>query len=361
MEVDYLIIGQGIAGTVLSYQLLKAKKKVLVLNNTNPHASSNVAAGLYNPITGRRMVKTWQADVLFPYLVPFYQEMGTVLESQILYPKNVYRPFFSVAEQNDWMAKGEDPAFKNYVAGIFPHTKHKGVKDPFGGLELKYGGHLEVASMLEKYRQYLLSKNAYIEEIFAERLLQIQNSGVIYKGIRAKKIIFCTGAESSHGMFFDWLPFKLVKGDIISIKPSIFFDKIINRGVYVLPLTKGICKVGSTYNWDDLSHIPTEQGKAELVRKVEELLDIPYDIIEHKAGVRPATDDRRPLIGQHPEFKPLYIFNGLGTKGVSIAPYFSEQFLQFLEGKKELDDEVNINRYISLYYNYKTAGSIPCQ
>ena len=75
----------------------------------------------------------------------------------------------------------------------------------------------------------------------------------------------------------------------------------------------------------------------------------PYKIVDQEAGIRPATLDRRPFLGVHPEFERLLMFNGFGTKGVSLMPYFSVKFCDFLSNDKELPEEVNINRYFSLY------------
>ncbi len=349
MKVDYLIVGQGLAGTVLSYQLIKAKKKVVVINQTNRKSSSHVAAGLYNPITGRRMVKTWLADELFPYLEAFYSDMEQVLETRILMKSGIYRPFLSIEEQNEWMAKSADPMFSDYLEGIVQSSSQLGIKDPYGGLALKYSGYLDVSLMLDQYKRYLLENEAYIESAFDENMLVVNQEDVSYEGITANKIIFCAGVNDASGRFFNWLPFNPVKGDIISIKSEIPINKIINRGVYIIPQGNGTCRAGSTYSWDDLTDVATEKGKSEMMRKIEELIDSPYQVEDHQVGVRPATDDRRPFIGQHPALKPLYIFNGLGTKGVSLAPYFALEFLAYLEGRKELHEEVNINRYFSLY------------
>ena len=91
--------------------------------------------------------------------------------------------------------------------------------------------------------------------------------------------------------------------------------------------------------------MPTSKATDEIKSKLEKILKYPYEIIGQKAGIRPTTQDRRPLIGKHPEIGNAYIFNGLGTKGVSIAPYFSVMFTNWLLGEGTLSSEVDIKRF----------------
>lgn len=142
------------------------------------------------------------------------------------------------------------------------------------------------------------------------------------------------------------MPFKLTKGELLTVKvDKLRTEKVINKGVFILPLGGGIFRIGSTYNWKEFSASPTEEGKAELTEKLEKLLRIPYEILKYEAGIRPTVADRRPFLGVHPEFNQMLIFNGMGTKGVLIAPYFANHFADFLTGKISLlDEEADIRR-----------------
>jgi glycine/D-amino acid oxidase-like deaminating enzyme len=86
-----------------------------------------------------------------------------------------------------------------------------------------------------------------------------------------------------------------------------------------------------------------------LKSKLNSLINCNYNIISHLAGVRPSSIDRRPIIGAHPEYKNLFVFNGLGTKGVMLAPYFSENFVNFYLKNEPLMDDVNVKRFYSNY------------
>ena len=69
MEIDYLIVGQGISGTMLSWFLHKEGKSFAVIDDGNEHSASKTAAGIINPITGRRYVTTWMIDEVMPFAV----------------------------------------------------------------------------------------------------------------------------------------------------------------------------------------------------------------------------------------------------------------------------------------------------
>ena len=118
-KFDYIILGHGLAGASIAIQLLKRGKKILVIDNPSPTTASRVAAGLFNPITGRKMVKSWMADKLFPYLHQYYSEVEALTGRKFFYPMPVYRPFISVEEQNEWMAKSIEPSFQPYIQNIF--------------------------------------------------------------------------------------------------------------------------------------------------------------------------------------------------------------------------------------------------
>ncbi len=349
MNVDYLIIGQGIAGSVLSFSLMEAGSKVMVLGKQGLTVSSEVAAGLFNPVTGRKMVKTWNADAVFSHIEPVYRRMEQLSGAEFLFSVPIYRPFTDTAEQNDWYGKQAEPAYANYIKEVFDKPQQlPHVKNPYGGILLQQAGWLDIPAMLLAWRNYLLAENSFREETFEEDSLQVYEDGISYKDIKAKKIIYCNGNRILNSRYWSWVPLRPVKGEVLLLKSGVELEWIINRGVFLLPLGNGTWKLGSTYDQRDLSLSPTEAAKQDMLERLQSLVDIPFEVIGHRAGIRPATKDRRPVAGTHPKHKPLLIFNGLGTKGVSLAPYCAGSFVNNLLLNKELSPEINIERFFSL-------------
>ena len=348
MKVDYLIIGQGIAGTVFLHHLHLLGKTFVVISQDSPQISSRVATGLYNPITGRNMILTWKAHDIFQYLIPFYQQLETFLGTPIIYQKPIYRPFISIKEQNEWMGKSTHMEYIPFISAIKTESIHPHIVNPYGGLMLNKSGFIDLNALLDSYKSFLRSKNLLIEVSFNEEKLQVGLSRIKYQDIYAEKLIFCTGVVAKNNRFFDWLPFNPVKGELIEIKSNTDVNFIPNKGVFMLRKGKNVFKVGSTYSHDWQCSGTTEKGVKELTRKLDSLFTDKYEITNQTWGVRPATKDRKPFIGLHPKHNNIGVFGGLGTKGVSLTPYYARQFVNFLEKGQGLDPEVNINRYNSL-------------
>ncbi|MDN3688301.1 NAD(P)/FAD-dependent oxidoreductase [Cyclobacterium jeungdonense] len=347
MEVDFLLIGQGLAGSILSYRLIKAGFKVCLVDDGSPTSSSKVAAGLYNPITGRKMVKTWQADILFDEIETFYKELEIVLNQNFLHPTGIYRPFISYEEQNEWVAKSADAQYDRYIGEVFREPGFPGVSDPFGGLLLKSSGYLDIKKMLQAYRSWLMNRGDLIQSRFSEeKLIEEASGNWQFQEIHAPKLIFCNGIGAKESAFFKWVPFTPVKGEILTVRQEFTSREIINRGVFRIDLGNGIAKVGSTYNNREIDLTPTISGKREILDKLRQLVPIEVTgIVDHQVGIRPAMGDRRPVLGRHPTKANVYLFGGLGAKGVSLAPYFSKEMTEYLISGKEPQKEVNINRF----------------
>lgn len=348
---DVLLVGQGIAGTVLAQVLLRRGKKILVIDNWNYSTSSKVAAGLYNPIVFKRLTKSWMIDELLPAAEFFYSEFEKILGEQFFYKKEILKIFSEQSEQVFWLKKAQEVQLKNYLtASITENFIPDRVHNPMGAAVVKRAGNVDVVKMLNLFRARLKASNLLVEEQFNYNELIVHFDKVLYKNIQANKIIFCEGFRVTENPWFNWLPFKLTKGEILTIRTSSALkeedeaEPVINKGVFILPLGNCIYKVGATYNWDQLDELPTEKGKAELLEKLRKVILVPFEVLNQEAGIRPTVLDRRPLIGLHPLHNSLGVFNGMGTKGILLAPYFANQLADFLDGIAPIAQEADIFR-----------------
>jgi glycine/D-amino acid oxidase-like deaminating enzyme len=350
---DYIIVGQGLAGSCLALQLIQQGKRILVIDRLHENSATQVAAGLFNPLTGRSMTKTWMADTLFSYLHEFYKNAERLTGRIFFNPMQLYRPFVSIEEQNEWMGKSADASLAGYIETVYTSPiEPSQVKNEFGGLLLKQCGYVNTISFSQAIRDYIKMNGALLEEDFTEDDLIIRDDSVQYKGYQSKKIIFCQGERALAGKLFSWLPIRPLKGETLTIETNESVSKIYNRGVYIVP---DIWKVGATYQVKDITRTITTEGLKELTEKLNELVVFPYIITHQSWGIRPTTPDRRPILGAHPTHQNVLIFNGLGTKGVSLAPYFSQVLTELLENGIPLNKEVDIQRY--KHYNY--GGNLP--
>ena len=351
-DYDYLIVGHGIAGAAVAWHLHEINKSFQIVNDPSLPSSSYVAAGIFNPLTGKKMNKTWLADDLFPFANTFYTKLQEKLDTSFVHSTPLYRPYRSIEEQNSYLAQSADETVAGYIGD---HHDQNVIAEyvymKYGALEVARAGWIDMPLLLDKSRSFFLANNQYLEDTFDVNDLITNENFVEWKGVKYKKVILCQGFAATENHYFNWLAFNAVKGQILEIATEeVLKPYIINQGIFILPITGKQVKVGATYSWEPLDWEVTEEATIELEDKLKQLLKVPYKSTKQVAGIRPSVMDRRPLIGTHPEHSNICIFNGLGTKGVTLAPFFADQFIQHLENGKELDPLVNIKRYFSLYF-----------
>ncbi len=348
-KFDYLIVGQGIAGSLLAYQLLKADKRVLILNDESIPTSSAVAGGIFNPITGKNLDKTWLADTIFPYFKEFYLSLEQATHSHFYHETNLFRPYANEQQRKHFLQLINESDLDKYISLVKPDAYNE-VENPLGGLLTSSAGWVDVPLMIEALKQYFIQSGAYHAERFDYQALAISENSVSFKDFRASGIIFCEGYYASQNPYFKWLPFNPAKGEtLIAGMAEYSVREIVNQGSWIIPIGNQQYRFGSTYVWDSLDWQTTKEGEEAILSKINKFLKTPYEITGQQAGIRPTTKDRRPFLGNHPAYANVYVFNGLGTKGVSLAPYFAQEMLLFLEKNKDLMPESNIRRFYSLY------------
>ncbi len=344
-EYDFIIVGQGLAGTVLSFELINRGKSVLVMDNHFQHSSSMVAAGMWNPIVFKRLSKSWKADELVPSLDKVYSAFERFLGKKYLLHLPIDRIFPDQSAANQFDEKSDLPGYQQFISQEIIAPKES-IKAPFGIGRIEGGGYLKIQDLLIDFRAFLKSENRILEAEFKPESLQIEDEFVEYKGIKAKNIVFCVGHELSSTPWFSSLPMQATKGELLSLESDqLHEDSILNNGKFLLPLGNGTFKLGATYEWSDLNYDLTETAKQDLLSSLGSMTEASFKVSKHEAGIRPTVKDRRPLIGAHPEHSRLLIFNGLGTKGVMIAPWLAAHFCDHLLEGKELERELNVSRY----------------
>ncbi len=351
MHLKYLIVGQGIAGTTLAHQFIKNQVDFKIIDHQETPSSSHVAAGIYNPVTGKRFVKTWLAEEIYPIIEPFYQEIETFCEQQFLQALPINRPLDNVKEQNQIIELCDKPEMEHFASyEVIPTLLSFLKQSNFGFMQSKQAGWLNLPHLLTNFRQKLVEKNNLINENFNFEKLSISKEFVSYNNEKFLGIIFCEGYFVKDNPFFNYLPFKPVKGDILEVEmengPQ---NQIVSKGIFIVPIGTNKYKVGATYNWDDMTWQANENGIEELTKKLAKITNEPFKITATYGGIRPSTTDRRPYLGAHPNHANIYIFNGFGAKAVSLCPYFSSEMFNFIIKKEHINLEANISRFSSLY------------
>lgn len=343
-EFDFLIIGQGIAGTVMAYRLMKAGKSVLILDEAETYQSSAVAAGMYNAISGKRMTLSWKWEETFSEAKALYAEMGTLLNKNYLFEKETYQSFGNIKEQNDFSLKAEDALFQKHLRTA--EQNFPAIRNEFGSFIIQSTGWLQTNEFLKDFRDHAIQHEQLKTEQVDWTSIRHQETGIELNGYFAKQVISCEGWKLTQNPLFNFVPLIPTKGDVFLLKCDELPDTFIwKKGVYLVPLGNGIFKAGSTYRWNVEELGPDKDGYAELYSKVEAQLQVPFEVLEHLSGFRPASKNRLPLVGPHPVFNRLFALNGLGTRGILLAPYVSKQLEDHILQGAPIEPSIQINRY----------------
>lgn len=346
MKVDYIIVGLGLAGIAFAEELRQQKKTFVVFEDDSQN-SSLVAGGMYNPVVLKRFTPVWNAKEQLKIALPFYKNLENKLSKTYNYPVNIYRTFKSIEEQNNWFAACDKVLLQDYMVPKIIKNENKHVRAPFDSGKLIKTGRIEVNKLAKDYRAFLKSEDRLLEEQFCYDLIDFLEDDIQYKTIEAKKIVFCEGYGLKENPFFNDLPMREAKGELITIHaPDLKVDYLIKSAIFVLPIGDDLYKVGATFNWTDKTKTPTEDGRDELEFKLNSVINCNYTIKDHVAGIRPTVKDRRPLVGTHPKYQNLAILNGLGTRGVMIAPTVAKELFNCLEKGESLRNEIDIARFM---------------
>jgi len=294
----------------------------------------------------KRLNKSWMVDDILLFAKNFYDQQAQLLGEQFYFNIPIYKIFSNQKEQEFWLQKSNEPQLFDWINPEIEYPfDSKLLHHPSGAAKTLQSGFLNTANWLEYFKNHLKNNDAYKNEKFSYNDIELTDTKVKWKGYEAKGIIFCEGYQSTNNPYFDWLPLRLTKGELLTVTfENLILKEAINKGVFILPVDGGY-KLGATYDWGNQNEIPTLEGREELLEKAKKFIKTPIHIIKHQAGIRPTVIDRRPLIGTHPKHHQLSIFNGLGTKGVMLAPYFAHRLSQQLINKEVLPSDVDIQRF----------------
>jgi len=345
-EVDYIIVGCGLASIAFCEQL-RANDKSFVVFDDSSQKSSIVAAGLYNPVVLKRFSEVWKAKDQLKLALPLYAKLEKDLNIKVDYKLRILRRFTSIQEQNKWFNASDKPSLETFLSTQLVKNANSAIDAAFGFGEVLNAGRVDTEVLVTSYKEFL-NQNDYLQELtFQHNKIQFEVDGIQYENWKASHIVFAEGFGVKQNPYFSHIPLTGSKGEILTIKaPDLKIDYAIKSSVFVIPLGNDLYNVGSTYNNEDKTQEPTEIAQEELISKLKTFIKCDFEVVNHVAGIRPTVKDRRPLVGRHSEHKNLYVLSGLGTRGVMIAPYVSEKLFNFIENDEELDLEIDIKRFL---------------
>lgn len=344
-KVDTLIIGLGLAGIAYAETLLNANKSFHIID-AETSGSSQIAAGIYNPTVLKRFNMTWRGQALHAFALPFYQRIAERLKIKFNHPFPIQKVFSQVADHNQWTVAADRKGLSSFLDPMIYQKELHGIRSPLGYGVVHQCGRMDTQVLISSYKTSI--GEHCTKELFDYSALNISSNGVMYRGIKAKHIVFCEGYGLVQNPFFKHLPMVGSKGQILIIKsPELKLEAIVKGAIFITPLGNDLYWAGATFEQKDKSLICTSEGKNQLVKKIDRLLSVPYEIVDHLTQIRPTVVDRRPLIGTHSTYKNMHLLNGMGSRGVLIAPTIAKWLFDHINTHTPLPPEVDINRFES--------------
>ncbi len=309
------IIGGGLAGCALAYQLKKQGAEPLIYESGPTlagHASGN-SVGLYNP------------------------RLSAFLDPQSLYFKSAFAlalQTFPTLEDIDW----------NPCGALHLMTDEKKIKR-FSQTVKHWGWGPELIRLVNAYDASEIAKtplshaalflpqagtvspeklcHAYTKNI--EIYLNTPFTEDDFNKYDTDRIVICSGASAKNFRLTKDIPLTTIRGQITQIGETGLSQKLscaLCYGGYITPSVQEHHTLGATFQrWLDHTDI-LPQDDIDNLEKLRPVAPELYDsvslrpIAAHRAGVRVSSPDHFPLVGRLQNTKHVFISTAHGSHGI---------------------------------------------
>ncbi|MFP4166181.1 MAG: NAD(P)/FAD-dependent oxidoreductase [Opitutales bacterium] len=349
-QPHHLVVGAGLAGCLLTWRLLRSGRSVTLIGPSAQPGATEAAVGIINPVTGRWMTKSWRLDTLLPEARRLYEELGNYFGASFHRSVGLRRYCLNPDDAKRIQRRMRNPRYAGYLQAFDPPGAASGPFDDTHGSFLIHGAiAVDLCAVLNHLRHEFARQGVFRDERFDYSVLESRRGNWQYKDIASGRVIFCEGASALQNPWFPELPLTPAKGEtiIVASEDLDLTPDLHHHHKWILALGNRTYRIGSTYDENDLDPSPSSGAVDELLDGVRAgcVGNPRFRLLSHQAGLRPCTPDARPLLGEHSDEPGLYVFNGLGSKGVSQAPYFSKQLLAHLDHKAPIDPEADLHRF----------------
>ncbi|MFN5371048.1 MAG: NAD(P)/FAD-dependent oxidoreductase [Bacteroidia bacterium] len=330
MDLPILVVGQGIAGSVLALAFTEYEIPFLAVEQHGISRSSSVAAGLFNPVVFKRLTEGWRAFEAVERAKAFYQNAEQITQASFLNVDGILRVHGSDDERRMWSAKRENHTWSKILGessrdnGIM-----SGLHAPFGTAHIHEAGFIHPQKFLDTVKSFLSLKQQLYSRTFEHNDLRFSQEAIAWNGMQFYAVVFCEGVAIQHNPYFAAEILKPAKGEVLIIEAPDLPQRVFNGKVYGVPIGNARFRIGATYEWDAPNAEPTQTKYDELYDQLCNLIKVPFRVIGHEAGIRPSSPNRRPFFINSAREKRVFAFNGLGTKGVLLAPMLALEIASY--------------------------------
>ncbi|ABI56850.1 NAD(P)/FAD-dependent oxidoreductase [Alkalilimnicola ehrlichii MLHE-1] len=330
---EILIVGQGLAGSLLAMALLRHGLRPRVVEDDRPGSASLAAAGITSPVTGPRLARIPLADQVLPAIPELTRDLEHQLGRRLFHPRPIARLFGSEQEQRRWQERRVKPGFAELLGPRFEAGSLPGVHgDPLGGFHLHQGGWWDLPGLLSAVRERLKAEGLLSVETVDHADFKPGRAGVRWAGRDWDRVVFCEGHRALDNPWFARLPYRYARGEVLTLRSAHPLPRrIIAGGKGVLPLDEHTLRVGATFHRADRDTGFRAGDETALLETAARLLGHDrLEVLDRRVGVRCGSRHNVPFVGAHPSEPRLYILNGLGSKGTLQAPYYAQRLADHL-------------------------------
>lgn len=341
LEKDkFYIIGQGLAGSVLAMMMIEEGLDITIIDDGHLSSSSAIAAGMWNPVMFKKLTESWMARDFIHAADEVYVNLEKRLAASFYHPLDLVRIFTDIRSSNEWDERSVHPELASFLLNTQDQDVARQFIQPYGHGVVGQAGWMDIPLFLKHAKAYFLKKDRLIIQPFTDDDLNELTA------IKSNVIIYCIGWKSLSQAAFNWVPLIPNKGEVLTIRSeSLDINRLINFGKFLIPLGNHEFRLGATYDLNQPDVSISQEAKLEMLNQLREVFDHDVEVVDHQSGYRPTVPDRKPVIGFHPENNQLAIFNGFGSKGVMLIPYFAAQFVKLITSKEKLLKDVDVRRY----------------
>jgi len=346
MSKKVLIVGQGLAGTLLAYELQKRGVDVTIIDRGG-NSASKITSGLMNPLTGRKYVKSWMFDALVQKATATYKALEQQLGRSLIEDLPILRALPDRNTELEWDYRTSLKDYEPYVGTedeVDFAEVGRFIERDIPYVRIKGGFKVHIPDLIEAFRSHL-PKGSMREDVFEYERLSPQDHGLLYDEEPYDELVFCEGAGAVKNPYFKDLPFNLSKGEAMVGKVPFHLKRMVKNKSFLVPWKEDEMWIGSANFWNFKDDQPSEEGQDRMWEQVRIFYKGPFEKTQALAAIKPSVKDRKPFLGTHPHHAHIHIFNGLGTKGVSLGPYFAEMMAAYLLDRKPILKEVDIRRF----------------
>ena len=341
-SVEYIIVGDGYAAMFFAHQLIQHQKSFLLFS-AGEKSASFVSAGIVNPAVLKRFTTFWLAQEQIDSLKLTLSEIEKYTGKNYLIEKPILRVFHDEKEKELWQKKADEETLKPFLSKDFIGLKT--ISNPFECGRVNQSARLDVRNFFTDLLSYLDQNQYLVKEKFDYAALDADHS--VYKEIQFKNIIFAEGMAVKENPFFADIPVHQNKGHHLEVKLSEETEDgyTIKKKHFVFPLGNGNYYYGGTYDREQTHKEIDEVAVETLTKALSQFYPHAFEVKEVRFGFRPTVKDRRPILGSHTVYKNLYVFNGMGARGILNGNYFAKDLFNHIESGVELHPEVDIKRF----------------